>query len=114
MRISDWSSDVCSSDLDGIEFRTYAGAVMRELQRIGYVDAASGGGPGRQVATLSIERNSFRPGRDGSPVSVGVGGSTGSYGSGDRKRVVSGKGVYVRVELGGPRIIKKKNKKGGS
>jgi len=79
---------------DGIEFRTYAGAVMRELQRIGYVDAASGGGPGRHVATLSIERNSFRPGRDGSPVSVGVGGSTGSYGS--------GLGVGIGIDLSGP------------
>src|SRR3546814_18914483 len=29
----------------------------------------------------------------------------------DRKRVVEGKGVSVRVDLGGLRIIKKKNKK---
>src|SRR3546814_18502563 len=43
MRISDWSSDVCSSDLRAV-------------------------------------RNPLRDG--GSPVSVGVGGSTGSYGSG--------------------------------
>ena len=78
----------------GMEFRTYAGAVMRELQRVGYVDAASAAGPGRQVATLSIERRSYRPGRYGSPVSVGVGGTTGSYGS--------GVGVGVGLDLSGP------------
>lgn len=80
---------------DGIEFRTYAGAVMRELQRVGYVDAAAtGGGPSRQVATISVERRSYRPGRGGSPVSVGVGGTTGSYGS--------GVGVGVGLDLSGP------------
>lgn len=79
---------------DGIEFRTYAQAVMRELQRVGYVDAASGAAPSRQVATLSIERQTWRPGRDGSPVSVGVGGSTGSYGS--------GVGVGIGLDLSGP------------
>lgn len=77
---------------DSIEFRTYAGAVMRELQRVGYADAA--GGPGRQVATLSIERHTYQPGREGSPVSVGVGGSTGSYGS--------GLGVGIGFDLSGP------------
>lgn len=79
---------------DGIEFRTYAGAVMRELQRVGYVDTASGAGASRQVATLSIERQTWRPGREGGPVSVGVGGSTGSYGS--------GLGVGIGIDLSGP------------
>ncbi|GGC14885.1 hypothetical protein GCM10011494_37120 [Novosphingobium endophyticum] len=78
----------------GIEFRTYAGAVMRELTRLGYSDAAQAGAPGQQVATLSIERHRYRPGRDGSPVSVGVGGSTGSYGS--------GLGVGLGINLSGP------------
>lgn len=80
---------------DGIEFRTYAGAVMRELQRVGYVDtAATGAGPGNQVATLSVERRAYRPGRYGSPVSVGMGGATGSYGS--------GVGVGIGLDLSGP------------
>lgn len=78
---------------DGIEFRTYAGAVMRELQRVGYVDTASSAGASRQVATLSIERQTWRPGREGGPVSVGVGGSTGSYGS--------GLGVGIGIDLSG-------------
>src|SRR3546814_15677405 len=34
----------------------------------------------------------------------------GQFGMKDRKSVVSGKSVYVRVDLGGRRIIKKTNK----
>jgi hypothetical protein len=88
------SVEPASGQEEGIEFRTYAGAVMRELTRVGYLNAAPGAGPAPQVATLSIERNRFRPGRDGSPVSVGVGGSTGSYGS--------GVGVGIGLNLSGP------------
>lgn len=88
------SIEPASGQADSIEFRTYAGAVMRELTRVGYVDAAAGTGPGRQVATLSIERQRYRPGRDRGPVSVGVGGSTGSYGS--------GVGVGLGIDLSGP------------
>src|SRR3546814_18931654 len=41
-----------------------------------------------------------------------IGGSLGArVASGDRKSVVSGTSVYVRVDLGGRRIIKKKTKK---
>lgn len=88
------SVEPAAGQQDGIEFRTYAGAVMRELQRVGYADAAGGTGPGRQVATLSIERHTYQPGRAGSPVSVGVGGGTGSYGS--------GVGVGIGLDLSGP------------
>jgi hypothetical protein len=63
-----------------LEFRTYAAAVARQLTLIGYSEQVAGGSP--QVAQLRIERSIFRPGREGSPVSVGVGGATGSYGSG--------------------------------
>jgi hypothetical protein len=79
---------------NGIEFRTYAGAVMRELTRVGYVDAASASGTAQQVALLSIERHTLLPGRNRNPVSVGVGGSTGSYGS--------GVGVGIGIDLSGP------------
>lgn len=77
----------------GIEFNAYAAAVMRELTRVGYVDAA-GARASQQVATLSVERRRFHPGRNNSPVSVGVGGSTGSYGS--------GLGLGVGFNLSGP------------
>jgi hypothetical protein len=68
---------------DSIEFRTYAGAVAQELQRIGFTDEA-----GKQtfvaseyVALLGFTRDVRSPAAR-SPVSVGIGGSTGSYGSG--------------------------------
>src|SRR3546814_15042850 len=76
MRISDWSSDVCSSDLPG---------------------------PGPEKRATS-------------PAATGtVGGLAGDEDGGageepDRKSVVEGKSVSVRVDLGGRRIIKKKKK----
>ena len=75
-----------------LEFRTYAAAVARQLTLIGYSEQVAGGAP--QVAQVRVERNAFRPGREGSPVSVGVGGSTGSYGS--------GLGVGIGLNLSGP------------
>lgn len=80
--------------MDGasLEYRTYAAAVARQLTLIGYSEQVAGSAP--QVAQLRLERSSFQPGRDGSPVSVGVGGSTGSYGS--------GVGLGIGIDLSGP------------
>src|SRR3546814_12159404 len=80
MRISDWSSDVCSSDLNGARW-------PRVL----------GGRPGRSCQEGRLWRHAAEAGdrRRGQ----------------DRKSVVSGKSVSVRVDLGGRRIIKKKKKK---
>src|SRR3546814_15830512 len=69
MRISDWSSDVCSSDLG-------RGGVVRAGDM-----ACSSASPRRRAVRAP---------------------------SADRKSVVQGKSVSVRVELGGRRIIKKK------
>jgi hypothetical protein len=70
-------------DASSLEFRTYAAAVAQELAKLGYRQALPGETVGNtQVAVLSVERQVYQPGRQGSPVSVGVGGSTGSYGSG--------------------------------
>ena len=68
--------------MDGasIEWRTYQMAVQRQLTLVGYTEAAAGAGA--QVAQLRFTRGTWQPERSGSPVSVGVGGSTGSYGSG--------------------------------
>lgn len=68
--------------MDGasIEWRTYQMAVQRQLTLVGYTSAAAG--TGAQVAELRFTRGTYQPDRSGSPVSVGVGGSTGSYGSG--------------------------------
>ena len=67
-------------DAGSLELRTFESAVGRELQRIGYREAAAGGGT--QVAEVRLERRTYKPDRNRSPVSVGLGGSTGSYGSG--------------------------------
>lgn len=68
------------SDADSLEWQTYRGAVIHELVRIGYAEAAPGSSG--QVALMRLTRISYQPESGSGPVSVGVGGSTGSYGSG--------------------------------
>ncbi|MFM5950053.1 MAG: DUF4136 domain-containing protein [Novosphingobium sp.] len=70
------------SDGTTLEWQTYRAAVMRQLVRVGYTEAGTGAGASDQVAQLRVVSSTFQPDRNGSPVSVGVGGSTGSYGSG--------------------------------
>lgn len=67
-------------DPASLELRSFEYAVGRELQRAGYQEVPGGNGP--QVAEVRLERRTFRPERNRNPVSVGLGGSTGSYGSG--------------------------------
>jgi len=83
-------------DAASLEYRTYAAAVARELAAAGYAvaDAASPAPDDAQRALVSFERTSLSPPVAGrNPVSVGVGGQTGSYGS--------GLGVGVGINLGG-------------
>jgi len=75
-----------------LEYRSYAAAVARQLVLIGYSEQAAGTAP--QIAQVRLSRSSYQPGREGSPVSVGVGGSTGSYGG--------GVGLGVGIDLSGP------------
>src|SRR3546814_13495652 len=98
MRISDWSSDVCSSDLDN-DIGELLGTRGREFgvntgrkRRCGWFDAvlvrqsaAVSGITGIALTKLDILE--------------------------DRKSVVKGKSVSIRVDLGGRRIIKKKKHK---
>lgn len=79
-------------DAGSLELRSFQAAVARELQRVGYQEVAVGGGA--QVAEVRLERRTFRPERSRGPVSVGLGGSTGSYGS--------GVGMGVGLDLSGP------------
>ena len=81
-------------DGNSLEYRSYAAAVSRELALLGYAEPVTGAPPSVQIAELRIGRETYRPGRNGSPVSVGVGGSTGSYGS--------GVGVGIGFDLSGP------------
>ena len=69
----------------------YKAAVANELERLGYTESARAGA--RQVAEVTVVNYTLDNGVRRSPVSVGVGGSTGSYGS--------GVGVGVGINLGG-------------
>lgn len=79
-----------SSD-EGLSLAPYKAAVARELARYGYSESARAGAG--QVASVSVERTQIDgQGRRG-PVTVGAGGSTGSYGG--------GVGLGVGINLGG-------------
>src|SRR3546814_14998858 len=115
MRISDWSSDVCSSDLfaackvghigppvhgtgkglrrGGMRYFLPDAGVFDQTRAPASVDAFLGHRPGDRRACLdAIEIGDQRLGQD-------------------RKSVGSGKSVSVRVDLGGRRMIKKKKRK---
>lgn len=76
-----------------LEFRGYTAAVGRELQRLGFTEAQ--GSDSQYVAAVHYTRTTRDPmAPRRSPVSVGVGGATGSYGS--------GLGVGIGINLSGP------------
>src|SRR3546814_16046282 len=122
MRISDWSSGVCSSDLEygrigfqgGLQYYRVVtgGHLAREMKTFA--------GRAIEVPSLFIAGSSDwgthqKPGEFEAMQARGLKDLRGVHlidGAGpDRKRVVSGKSVSVRVALGGRGIIKKKNKK---
>ena len=78
-------------DAGSLELQAYQAAVNQQLQRLGFTTAASGAG--NQVALVRVSRNRYRPDRAHGPVSVGVGGSAGSYGS--------GVGLGIGIDLSG-------------
>src|SRR3546814_20387398 len=108
MRISDWSSDVCSfrSALFSGTKQRVLGILYGQPDRSFYANeliglAVSGSGAvQRELATLASS----------GLVTVKSVGNQKHYQANpeDRKRVVEGKSVSVRVDLGGRRIIKKK------
>src|SRR3546814_20350782 len=102
MRISDWSSDVCSSDL-GI---SYAATPVTELAGIPYFEM---GATAHKITTRGYKylfRSNPNTGLYG--VSV-VNALDKTIAPGARKSVVSGTIVSVRVDLGAPPILKKHN-----
>src|SRR3546814_14232996 len=109
MRISDWSSDVCSSDLQRL------GAVAVACQRHPTV-VGTRRTPGDHLdQAVAIGLFAGEPDRtrqvDGHPgAGVGFFGikPQGRVVATDRKSVVLGKSVSVRVDLGGRRILTKK------
>src|SRR3546814_13129850 len=109
MRISDWSSDVCSSDLQLFQLGARAGLhpggdflAAQFEKEVGAPVGCAGSKPGahsvhpgwfavQRSDWLSIQALQLPFAR-----------------SRDRKSVVEGKSVSVRVDLGGRRLIKKK------
>src|SRR3546814_11708969 len=104
MRISDWSSDVCSSDLE-------TGSAPEELERLatlyrradGFLIVSAEYNHGIPPALKNLpdhflEEYFWRPS------------AIACYSAGDWKGAWEGTSVTVRVDLGGARRIKKKKK----
>src|SRR3546814_16190017 len=107
MRISDWSSDVCSSDL-GLRksYEAMFVAYLRTFARLGLQAVPVRAPTGPIGGDLSREFH----------ILADTGASALFYDAAieavtDRKSVVEGKSVSVRLNLGGRRIIKKKTLK---
>src|SRR3546814_15749728 len=115
MRISDWISDVCSSDLAPV-----AVDVIGNMEEVIWYSHRSGWGHlYRYDARTGRMLNAITQGdwlvRDLIDVDANRGRvlftASGREGGKDRKSVVSGKRVSVRVDLGGRRNSKKKTEK---
>src|SRR3546814_17642064 len=100
MRISDWSSDVCSSDLIGLE--KDGDVVIRVLPSVAPRPRAEQDKSLKALAVKMphrlLQAGQYTIVHELSPCKPT-----------DRKSVVEGKSVSVRVGLGGRRFIKKKN-----
>src|SRR3546814_21034105 len=107
MRISDWSSDVCSADLHRVQ-AGHGPSPGAGADRVGIVqiddmaDAVAG------MVALHIGAGSGQHAGPGRMAGPGLG--PGEAVAGDRKSVLEGKRVSVRVALGGRRQIKQKRK----
>lgn len=77
-----------------MEFNLYANAVAQELQRLGFA-SVDGVGQGLYVAVVDFRSGTRERVGGGSPVSIGIGGSTGGW--------HSGVGAGVSFGLGGNR-----------
>src|SRR3546814_20605800 len=120
MRISDWSSDVCSSDLHGMRNTRHIGAIVKRCLGIGQ------GAMKSQTILLCKTPLSFAHLQDFGYQAITNMRRAGRYIrgmvfehdhrlglmqlQGDRKSVVEGKSGSVRVDLGGSRIITKNKK----
>src|SRR3546814_12404262 len=111
MRISDWSSDVCSSDLHDLDLALLRGIALLDCtievifsarQALeGTLDIVGLGGQGVQASQGRFLR----------AAGLDDGGVEQAEARGDRKSVVEGKSVSVRVAHGGRRRSKKKKEK---
>src|SRR3546814_19666322 len=105
MRISDWSSDVCSSDLLA-ELLLRANPHIRRALRATYPFVFVDEFQDTTYAQYDFLLSAFA---DGQTTVTAVGDDKQRIMAwADRKSVVEGKSVSVRVDLGGRRIVKKK------
>src|SRR3546814_20487100 len=112
MRISDWSSDVCSSDLLNAEFEVTPS--IRLFSQSAYSkDFYSSTQDYNRFVSNSVFNDSsglYQLNRKPVPTDGVSPGGVLTDPQLDRKSVVKGKSVSVRVDFGGRRIIKKKKK----
>lgn len=81
-------------EMDNLTARNaFAAAVADELSELGYQVILDGSQQATNTASIRTSRNQIASAERRSPVSVGVGGSTGSYGS--------GLGLGIGINLGG-------------
>src|SRR3546814_12104632 len=113
MRISDWSSDVCSSDLQGAALGLAGGSVVADAGELQAQCVMT-------KAVLRVQRDRLSKGLDRGffipepPFHHGqaserfriIGAQVHRLPELDRKSVGSGKGGSVRVDLGGARVFK--------
>src|SRR3546814_20281325 len=100
MRISDWSSDVCSSDL-----AQCSRFMLRRRVSAGGKDKINRRNSG---AYIDANEEDALSAMDAEGEILSHDAALHNLDARDRKSVVSGKSVSVRVDLGGRRIIKKK------
>src|SRR3546814_11727188 len=103
MRISDWSSDVCSSDL-GSEVPS-RGALRQEERPMNTIDHRAyfsrRAAQERRLADAAADCTARHAHREMARCYADL--------ALDRKSVVTGKSEYVRIAIGGRRILKKNN-----
>src|SRR3546814_20958327 len=133
MRISDWSSDVCSSDLlsvDGAERSAQAqgsgpvDATFKAIEAVAEsgatlqlysVNAITQGTDSQGEVTVRLEKGGRIVNGNGADTDIVVASAKAYLNApnlmqvGDRRSVVEGMSVTVRVDYGGARIIKKIN-----
>src|SRR3546814_15927670 len=102
MRISDWSSDVCSSDLPE-QIERYINPIWRGERHAAYAITDEGAGSNVDDIQATATRSGNGYVLNGEKWHV-------TSGNKDRQSVVEGKSVSVRVDLGGRSIIKTKHK----
>jgi hypothetical protein len=82
---------IVGEDAEALEIAPYKAAVAAELVRLGYRETSRS--EASHIAQVRVAKSISEPQRRRSPVSVGMGGSTGSYGS--------GVGLGIGINLGG-------------